>query len=1203
MLLLVLIASMTGCGGLLGMHAGTPTPEPTFTPQPPQFGDFRGTLSGHSGAINSIAFSLDGQLMASGSDDNTIRIWRTHDAMLLHTLEGHTDTVMSIAFHTNEAAEPILASLSSDGTLRLWNAQDGRQMYKADLMNMFHRAVAFHPSGDMIAVGDQGEIDLLRTNDAARSDDLALPGIEMVWSIDFSTHPNDDSTLLAVANSRSNVPVFVDRGVGFERYRELEGPGGDAVRTVDISPNGATIATGWREGSVRLWSIDGSLLLELDGHRGDITSVAFSPDGRMVASGSEDGTVRVWNSDDGTQMLRLEPGRYVTSVAFSPDGKRLAAGAGSAVHFWHIYGGDSAMMATATPPPLPTATPEPPPLPDWAPELMEVPGGSFLMGSAENTRFPEHEKPQHAVDLPTYWIGKTEVTNAQFRLFVEGDGYSNPDYWTEDGWQWLERKEVTQPRYWEDSAVNGDEQPVVGVNWHEAVAYTQWLKAQTGHEFRLPTEAEWEKAARGTDAYVWPWGNTWFDDHANTQEAGLETTLPVGSIPEGTSPYGALDMAGNVEEWCATQGPALTMASESYHSEYPYQLQDEWAELYLDVDQPGGNQRMLRGGSRAFTGEFARTAARSRESVTTANNRIGFRVVSHSSPGRSWAEQEPEATTVIAPPEPLMDLPGMVAFASERDGNVDIYVMNADGSGSQRLTTNEGDDLQPAWSPDGSRIAFVSERDGNADIYVMNADGSDPQRLTTSESEDSGPAWSPDGSRIAFTSEQDGNADIHVMDADGSDPQRLTTSESEDSAPTWSPDGARIAFVSERDGNADIHVMNADGSDPQRLTTNESDDQQPAWSPDGSRIAFASDRYGDSDIYIMDSNGQDQRWLMQDYARNTNPTWVPESRYIAFVSDRDGTHEIYVTDSNDYEPHRITFNETDDWDPAWFVPPVTLPGKIAFTSERDGDWDIYVVNTDGSDVQNFTTHEAESPLSPVQDWLDISPVWSPDGARIAFTSDRDIGWEIYVMNADGTNLQRLTDNDRGEYDPSWSPDGMRIIYGSDTFGTQIIYAMNADGSNVQQLTTTENTSTQSYWSPTLSPDGTRIAFVSGVNMISEIYVMNVDGTNLQRLTDNDITDQDPAWSPDGTRIAFMSWRDGDNEIYVMNADGTDVQQITANETYESQPAWSPDGRHIAFVSDRDGNDEIYIMNADGTGQRRITHNEADDQQPAWSPTP
>ena len=173
---------------------------------------------------------------------------------------------------------------------------------------------------------------------------------------------------------------------------------------------------------------------------------------------------------------------------------------------------------------------------------------------------------------------------------------------------------------------------------------------------------------------------------------------------------------------------------------------------------------------------------------------------------------------------------GPIAFISDRGGNLDIYLMNADGSGVMQLTHDPSNDTHPDWSPDGTRIAFTSLRDGNGEIYVI-ADGSNAARLTDNPAFDGLPAWSPDGTRIAFTSLRDGNSEIYVMNADGSDPRNLTNSPDVDGGAVWSRDGTKIAFDSHRDGNEEIYVMNADGSGLGNLTNNPAADGGAAWRP------------------------------------------------------------------------------------------------------------------------------------------------------------------------------------------------------------------------------------------------------------------------------------------------------------------------------------------------------------------------------------
>jgi Tol biopolymer transport system component len=217
-----------------------------------------------------------------------------------------------------------------------------------------------------------------------------------------------------------------------------------------------------------------------------------------------------------------------------------------------------------------------------------------------------------------------------------------------------------------------------------------------------------------------------------------------------------------------------------------------------------------------------------------------------------------------------------IAFTSDRDGNYEIYVMNADGTGATRLTTNAAMDVGPTWSPDGRKIAFMSDRDGDGEIYVMNADGSSVVQLTTNAASDGSPAWSPNGKQIAFASERDGNREIYVMNADGSGQTRLTNDPAYDDEPAWAPKGrARIAFESDRrlTDDDDIFVMGADGSRPVDVTPNNpSLDFESAWSPDARKIAFAGFLPGNAaSIFVMNADGSGRTLL----GPGEDPAWLP----------------------------------------------------------------------------------------------------------------------------------------------------------------------------------------------------------------------------------------------------------------------------------------------------------------------------------------
>ena len=230
-------------------------------------------------------------------------------------------------------------------------------------------------------------------------------------------------------------------------------------------------------------------------------------------------------------------------------------------------------------------------------------------------------------------------------------------------------------------------------------------------------------------------------------------------------------------------------------------------------------------------------------------------------------------------------------------------------------------------------------------------------------------------------------------------------------------------------------------------------------------------------------------------------------------------------------------------------------------------------------------------------------------AQIAFVSERDGNKEIYVMNTNGKNQRRLTNNPLEDRDPSWSPDGKRIAFMSDREENFEIYVMDADGGNQRNITNHPN----GDWDPVWSPDGKHIAFVTAReedDWNNDIYVMDVDGGNQRNITNNRHLVWGPAWSPDGKRIVFVSQRAGHfrsrfgitSEIYVMDADGGNEQRLTENRQNDWMPSWSPDGERIAFASDEEGElegFEIYVMDADGKNQRNLTLNRHADTDSAW----
>ena len=205
-----------------------------------------------------------------------------------------------------------------------------------------------------------------------------------------------------------------------------------------------------------------------------------------------------------------------------------------------------------------------------------------------------------------------------------------------------------------------------------------------------------------------------------------------------------------------------------------------------------------------------------------------------------------------------------------------VWVMDADGGNSFQVTDSStggpgSSDENPSWSPDGTRLALQSRRDGNVDIYTINLDGTGRTRLTEQPTDDFAPAWSPDGEQIAFETLRDSSLEIFVMDADGQDQVNLSNDPATDRDPSWSPDGSKIAFA--RAG--DIYVMNADGSQQTQLTDDPGLDIEPAWSPDGQKIAWVSDRDGEVELFVMDADGSGETQITDDDVEQWAPDWEP----------------------------------------------------------------------------------------------------------------------------------------------------------------------------------------------------------------------------------------------------------------------------------------------------------------------------------------
>ncbi|HUK57440.1 MAG TPA: Tol-Pal system beta propeller repeat protein TolB [Nitrospiria bacterium] len=261
--------------------------------------------------------------------------------------------------------------------------------------------------------------------------------------------------------------------------------------------------------------------------------------------------------------------------------------------------------------------------------------------------------------------------------------------------------------------------------------------------------------------------------------------------------------------------------------------------------------------------------------------------------------------------------------------------------------------------------------------------------------------------------------------------------------------------------------------------------------------------------------------------------------------------------------------------------------RVAFGSLVTGNKELYLMDYDGYNVRKITNDRN----------LDLSPRWSPDGNWITYTSYRGGGPAIYTLDLMSGRLWKVVGYAGLNISPAWSPSGQGLLFAGTMDGPAQIYWVDKEGKGLKRLTVDESDNLSPSW----SPPGTEIAFTSNRGGSPQIYVMNADGSNVRRLTFAGDYNTTPAWSPKGTAIAYTCRVDGRLRICAISPDGSKTAQLTDGPGEDEAPTWSPDGKHLIFSSTRMSEGDLFMVNADGMDLERLTFSGAKNNNPAWSP--
>ncbi|MDF5757669.1 amidohydrolase family protein [Spongiactinospora sp. TRM90649] len=464
--------------------------------------------------------------------------------------------------------------------------------------------------------------------------------------------------------------------------------------------------------------------------------------------------------------------------------------------------------------------------------------------------------------------------------------------------------------------------------------------------------------------------------------------------------------------------------------------------------------------------------------------------------------------------------------------------------------------LDPFWpdlSPDGGSVAVQSFADGMFHIWTVSLKNGTARQLTSGEYDDLQPAWSPDGSKIAFSSARAGNGDIWIVDVANGQLKRVTSASVEETQPTWSPDGKSIAYVRE---NVVESVDLATGAVKTLVPSKTGALAAPSWSPDGGKIAFLRTESGARRLKVSSAPGEETTVGDLTDVYSFPPSWISAEELLY-----SGNGKIVVSKAATGETRRVPFAAT-----------FTLERPVYDRKEYDFD------SNGRRDVRGI-----------------VGPALSPDGREVLYKALND----LWVQPVGRGNARKLTDDDFYEIDPVWSRDGKKIAYASDKGGTMDLWVRELSNGREHRVTSLPGAEIAPAW----SPDGKRLVFQ---DQGGKTFLVNADGGAAPaELLGTRTAPGRPSWSADGRTVALSVSAGSRNQIELVNVEARTSKVVepapwrSISVRGDDGPAWSPDGRWFAFIMET----TLWVLpvNPDGTpaGQaRRLTDKPSD--APSWS---